>query len=897
MISKHRLLSVSLAFALMGCSNKPSQPDIKPEEESFKPHAPSESVWTGHGYQSANDKKILFKNFTVLSAAGSSFVGDVFVEGAKITKVDKSISMEADLVIQGKGRYLTPGIIDTHSHMGVYPLPKANAHQDGNEMTSPQTAAVWSENGVWPQDPSFWRALAGGVTTIQVLPGSANLFGGRSVVLRTVPRTQVHDMKFAGAPQGLKMACGENPKRVYGEKGGPGSRMGNYAGYRREFQKAWEYRASLEKYRKSLAKWEKEGAKASDRPSAPSDQHDMDTLVKVLSGDILVHIHCYRADEMLNMLKLAEAYGFEIRSFHHALEAYKIAPELAAKKIAVSTWADWWGFKMEAFDGIPYNLSMTYKAGGLPVVHSDSDEDIRYLNIEAAKARKAGKEIGIEVDDAELIKWLTINPAYALGIDKKVGSIEEGKLADLVIWDGSPFSAFSKAQQVYIEGEKVLDRQDGLRPHSDFETGLAVDGKSDSASMIATPYPKVPDFSASNGLVDIKSDGAEFVIIQGRVLDDNGDLIVRHVAVADGKIVAVLSELEGSKYASWETVDVGGRLLTPGFIEVQTSLGLQIVSAEPKGRDEGGGASMTPAFDVLDAVDPFSVHIPITRAEGVTSVVVAPSGGIVEGMGTLMSLDQTEQSLQGKGKFMFARLTERDHNRGQFWLKLRLALEDAKLFQKLKTSGKSYESHNLSLAPLHLEALWPVLSGDVPLIIELDRVADINAALRFLEMTKKQGYKIRLIINGGSESWMVADKLAAAKVPVILKPTAQMPNALDVVRVRDDLAGFLSERGVAVLLTADDVNVRRLRQQAGRAVAYGMNYSEAIKAITENVSAALGISDRGKIAVGQRADLVAWNGDPLQPSGNVAALWIDGVSQSVEHRQIQLARKYLNRIR
>jgi imidazolonepropionase-like amidohydrolase len=282
-------------------------------------------------------------------------------------------------------------------------------------------------------------------------------------------------MKFPGAPQGLKMACGENPKRVYGDDGHfPSTRMGNVAGYRQAFADAQDYVEDWKEYDAKIAKYTRDKAKGDEDatpPQPPKRDLRLETLAEVMRGHILVHNHCYRADEMSLMMDLAESYGFRIRSFHHAVEAYKIADRLAAHGAAASVWADWWGFKAEAFDGIRENAAMVAAAGGRAVIHSDSALGIQRLNQEASKAMHAGRRAGLDVSDDEALRWLTANPAWALGIDGTVGTLEPGKQADLVVWDGDPFSVYTKAARVYIEGELVFDREHPGAPSSDFELG------------------------------------------------------------------------------------------------------------------------------------------------------------------------------------------------------------------------------------------------------------------------------------------------------------------------------------------------------------------------------------------------------------------------------------------
>jgi imidazolonepropionase-like amidohydrolase len=423
----------------------------------------------------------------VMTAAGASFApGAVILVGDEIAAVGPLAEIEvpkgATVIELGAEQVITPGIIDTHSHMGVYPSPGLSAHGDGNEMSAPITAHVRAEDGFWPQDPQLAHALAGGVTSAQILPGSANLIGGRSFTIKLRPGARsAEDLRFEGAPAGLKMACGENPKRVYGQKGGPVTRMGNVAGYRKAFEDAVEYQRKWDVYERKLAQWEtgdskKEDGKEPEQPEPPSRDFGLETLGAVLDGEILVHMHCYRADEMLLMLELADSYGFSIRSFHHAVEAYKIADVLAAHDTAASIWADWWGFKLEAYDGVRENAALVTKAGGRAIIHSDSPEGIQRLNQEAGKAMFAGRKAGIEISDEQALAWLTRNPAWALGVEDRTGSLEPGKAADVVVWSGSPFSVYARAERVYIDGELVFDRKGELgRPRSDFDLGLRDD--------------------------------------------------------------------------------------------------------------------------------------------------------------------------------------------------------------------------------------------------------------------------------------------------------------------------------------------------------------------------------------------------------------------------------------
>jgi len=408
----------------------------------------------------------LFKGGTILTGTGEQLdETDVLVKDGKIARVGKDLRARGATVIELNGAWLTPGIIDVHSHLGAGGQPRVRAHSDINEATAPTTPDVWVEHSVWPQDQGFVTALAGGVTSLQILPGSANLIGGRSVTLKNVPALSVAEMKFPGAPYGLKMACGENPKRVYGSKGRtPSTRMGNVAGYRAAWIDALDYKAKIEK---ALEKDE----------VPPKRDLAKETLLGVLDGEILVHNHCYRADEMVTMLDIAEEFGYQITAFHHAVEAYKIADVLAEKNVCSAVWSDWWGFKMEAYDGVKENAAMLHQAGACAIVHSDDAHGIQRLNQETSKIVGAMARVGVTIPKATAIQWITLNAAKSLGIDEMAGSIEPGKMADLVIWNNDPFSVYALAQQVYIDGALVFDRADVSRqPVMDLGLGNGVIG-------------------------------------------------------------------------------------------------------------------------------------------------------------------------------------------------------------------------------------------------------------------------------------------------------------------------------------------------------------------------------------------------------------------------------------
>lgn len=455
--------AVAVAGMLSACAQQPpaKTASAKPAAASALKPIPDPYPSTYKPYPST---PTAIRGATIYDGEGGRIErGVVFLSGGKVTAIGGSDTAIPDgtTIIDGSGKFVTPGIIDIHSHLGDYPSPAVEAHQDGNEATNPVRPEVWAEHSIWPQDPGFSRALVnGGVTALEVLPGSANLFGGRSVVLKNVYARTQQGMKFPGAPYGLKMACGENPKRVYGGRNiMPQTRMGNIAVDRQTWARAAEYKRKL------------------DRGEAVSRDLGLDTLAGVLSGQILIQNHCYRADEMANVIDMSKEFGYHVAAFHHAVESYKIADLLRANNICSAVWADWYGFKMESYDAIPENAALLYKAGACTIIHSDDPDGIQRLNQETAKAIGYGRRAGIKIDDAAAWSWISYNPAKALGIGDKTGSLKVGKMADVVLWNGNPLSVYTRPERVWIDGALMYDANDPKkRPVSDFELGQVGEG-------------------------------------------------------------------------------------------------------------------------------------------------------------------------------------------------------------------------------------------------------------------------------------------------------------------------------------------------------------------------------------------------------------------------------------
>ncbi len=398
---------------------------------------------------------------TILDGAGHRLeAASILLAGGKVAAMGQAVTApEGVRRIDAGGRWVTPGLVDPHSHLGDTALPWTAEEikvWDVNEASDPNAAQVFAEHAVRAQDPAFWRARAGGVTTLQILPGSANLFGGRGVVVKNVPAVTVQAMKLPDAPPSLKMACGDNPKQTYGNaKRFPMSRMGNVAGQREAWGRA----------RERLRNRAAEGEAAAADPR-------LDTLADALEGRLRIHAHCYRAEDMAILAEMAREFGFRIAAFHHAVEAYKVPDLFVSEGTCAVVWSDWWGYKMEAYDAIRENAALLDAAGACVALHSDSPVTGQWLNLEAAKALAAGRRAGLALERERAIQWITLNAARVLGLDDRIGSLEPGKDGDLVLWSGDPFSVYSKADLVFVDGAIVYDRADPLlHPGSDLELG------------------------------------------------------------------------------------------------------------------------------------------------------------------------------------------------------------------------------------------------------------------------------------------------------------------------------------------------------------------------------------------------------------------------------------------
>jgi len=856
-------------------------------------------VWT-------QARPVVLRHATVMPASGPTLEDGAvsFAEGKLI-----AVGRNADVPtppgaeeVDATGLYVTPGLIDVHSHDGVSASPSSFGTDDGNEVSAPVTAEVSAEHSFWPQDPNLRRAAAGGITSLLVLPGSANLIGGRGFPVKLHFGRTAAEMRFPGAKDGLKMACGENPKRVYGQnrKTAPATRMGNVAGYRQAFAQAKDYIAKQEAYLKKLEK----NPDTHDAP--PARDLKLETLAEVLRGNILVQNHCYRADEMAVMLQISEEFGYSIRAFHHALEAYKLRDALAKHEVATATWADWWGFKMESWDGIPENAGLITQAGARAVIHSDSPTGIQHLNQEAAKAMWRARDSGIPVSEQEALRWITLNAAWVMGVDERTGSLTPGKMADVVLWKGHPFSFYARAMRVWADGVVTYDQaHGGAVDTSDFELGEWVPAATLTASPAAHPEAARPGIAPCDAASSkdrcptaLPVTAESCVSFQNVTLLSDGQFIpAGSLRVEGGRIAEVKSSPSSPAPTGCRIIDGQGALLAPGFIDVFTQLGLVEIQQEEATNDSGprsgGEVSMDPIHAGLraaDSINPASQLLPVARLGGLTTVGAVPLGGLVSGQSAWLT---TDGQIRRGALALHVSLGEAGRNalkgtRGDVLARLRELLFDARAYGQRRADFEQRRMRELSASRLALEELQPVLLGKLPVIISARRTSDIQAALAL-----GREFNLKLVVAGGSEAWQVASELAAAKVPVILQPAMNLPESFDSLGNRLDAAALLHSAGVKILFStqSEPHMVRTLNQQAGTAVAWGMPYAEAVRAITSNASEAFGL-DTGRLAQGATADLVLWNGDPLDAYSRPLGMWIGGKQVPLISRQQGLFEKY-----
>lgn len=869
----------ALAFAMLARTTL-ALDDPKPEAAPL-PEQPVETK-ADRTPRIATHGNAFLKNATIVPVS-SPMRGNVsiVVRGGKITELlpGDAPAPEGLTVIDCTGLFVSPGIIDCHSHIAIA--------SGVNEGTDSVTAEVRIGDQVDGEDVSIFRALAGGATAAQLLHGSANAIGGQSAVVKLKYGRPGSEMLIPDAPRGIKFALGENPKRSGDEteisqRRYPATRQGVEATIRRAFIAGREYRRTWLLYLDAKARGED--------PPEPRRDLRLETIADILDGKVKVHCHSYVASEILMLMRLAEEFGFRIQTFQHVLEGYKVAPEMAKHGAGASTFSDWWAYKQEVYDAIPFNAALLDEAGVVVSINSDSAEHIRRLNLEAAKAVKYG---GTDPDRA--LAMVTLNPAKQLGIDQRTGSIDIGKDADLAIWNAHPLSSLGHCEMTLIEGEVYFQRAGG-------PTALdaQVYVRPDDASRVTGTLDTAP---IRRELIPATTKSGAIAITHARLFPVSSAPIEVGTLVIDNGVITAIGTSDSVKVPDGaRVIDGKGLSVYPGMIDAQTSLGLTEVSSVPGSSDTREQGDAQSDLRVSLALNHDSELIPVARINGITSAVVRPRGTLIQGQGALIRLDGLtwEELLRVDPLALYLNVPgfgRRSSGKGDDDPRTKEMLgwfDRAKEYQRVRDEAKQ-----LGVAPPpfdpQLEALLPVLAKQRPAVFDAD---DEKAIVKAIELASRLG--VKPIIAGGREAWKVAGLLKQFDVPVLLGPVLAMPSdGYDPYDAAYCNPAILERAGVRFALsTGDAANVRNLPFQAAMAASFGLDPNAALAAVTLRPAQILGVDHAlGSLEVGKIADVVVADGDLLEIRSHIQHVFIHGREIPLESKQTKLYEKYRNRLK
>jgi imidazolonepropionase-like amidohydrolase len=856
----------------------------------------------------------LITNATIWTQGPQGLIegADLLIADGKIVAVGQGLAApDGAHVIDATGKHVTPGLIDSHGHLAI--------RGGGNEGANNITAEVRIQDVTNPEDINIYRQLAGGLTTSHSLHGSANSIGGQDAVLKLHWNATAAELVVPNR-KGIKFALGENPKRsrASGQPGPvryPKTRMGVIESIRTVFLEALDYQHEWDSYN-VLPTPERE------RTKPPRRDLQLETIVEILYGERSIHCHAYRQDEMLAILRLAEEFGISIATFEHGLEGYKVADEMAAAGAGASTFSDWWAYKVEAYDAIPYNGALLNERGVSVSFSSDSAELARRMNLEAAKAVKYGG-----VDEQEALAFVTINAAQQLALGDRIGSLEVGKDADFVIWTGDPLSVFSIVEQTWVDGIREFDRETDLaerarierartkliaeirggtnKDDADAEKGdgaadgdeAPVERRTTSAETAAEPLPysdRLAEFGETVSIV-----GATVHTMTGEPIADGT------VSFSNGKIIEVGANLQPLPGA--EVIDATGKHVYPGLIDANNVVGLAEISAVAATVDISETGTVNANVNTAIAVNPDSELIPVTRANGITHVLAAPGGDLIHGSSALIRLDGwTWEDLTAASpvamhiswpSFRIRTFSyfgsppsreDQEKKRDESLKKIQQVFDDAKAYATAKQAQADGGRH-LDADPV-LEALLPVLNRQIPVIVYADDVRQ-----------KKQ--ELRMIIAGSRDVWRSADLLAAKSIPVILTSVLALPSREDEpYDTPYTAAAKLHEAGVRFCFAGSAsafaaANARNLPYHSAMAAAFGLPHDEAIKAVTLYPAQIIGLGDHlGSIEAGKSASVIVTDGNPLEIRTHVERSFIDGREADLQdNRHDRLYRRYAAR--
>ncbi|MCZ6683721.1 MAG: amidohydrolase family protein, partial [Planctomycetota bacterium] len=817
---------------------------------------------------------VVLRNATILTVGRGRLEGaDLLVENGKIAAAGANVpAPEGIMEIDLTGYVVCPGLIDAHSHM---------ATSGGlNEFTLSVTPEVRVADVVNHRDTAMFRALAGGVTTIHTMHGSANTIGGQNVVLKLRYGRPASELIWRDAPQTMKWALGENVSQKHAARNRgtrfPNSRMGVQAVLRRSLDAASKYNDDWKQFR--------EAARRGEDPRPIRRDLRLEALGAVLSGDIWIHCHCYRADEILQLLHTAESHGFRIGVLQHILEGYRLVPEIHRHGCSASTFSDWWAYKLEAYDAIPHNAARMVQGGIVSTVNSDSGEVVRHLNLEAAKSIAYGG-----LDETDALRLVTLNAAIQLGIDNHVGSIAIGKDADLAIFDGHPLDTFSKCVMTLVDGEVrfVHPEFDPVEPPSPKRQIMSFEG-----SRRETPAPPL---SAD-----------EYALIGGIVHAVPGEPPVEGavVLIRDGRVFV---ETPGTDAQDAESViQIDGLHVYPGLIDAASSLGLVEIGRVTESVDSSEIGRFQPDLLVHRAINPHSELINVARIGGTTRALIIPGGGVVAGQAELIKLDgwTAPEMAAGSDRWLAVRLPSlgtnlpKDERSKQIDEHVRDIAKIERYFERARRYAELREADDLDdeRRPPYdsrWEAMIPYVQGRRPILFSAQSYKQILEVLAFAERVA-----VNPIINGGRDAWKLADRLAAEGIPVIVHGSTTYPERpFGTFDSGYKNAAVLDEAGVTFCIARNSAsNARQLGIEAGMAVAHGLDPDRAVYAITLGAARVLGVDDElGSLEDGKRADLIVTDGHPCRASTRVLYEFIDGRPVMLESRHTRWDRKFRDR--
>ena len=835
---------------------------------------------------------VLIKGGTVLTATGQTLPNtSILVKNGTITAIGPDLQPEAGMyVIDATNRFVMPGIIDTHSHIMI-----STGIGGVNEATASIVCEVRVRDVINSADPSEYRALAGGVTTARLLHGSANCIGGQDAVVQLKHGIGAAEHLFPGAHSGVKFALGENVKFRTGRF--PNTRLGVEATLNRAFLEALDYRRQWQEYDRASRQ---AGADA-DKLLPPRRDLRLDALVGILNGDKFIHSHCYRADEILMLLRVAENHGIRVWSLQHVLEGYKVAPEIVKHGASCSTFADWWAYKVEAFDAIPHNAALLHEAGANAVIKSDDWELIRHLYLEAAKTVRYGN---MPPDVA--LQTITLNPAKELGLSDRLGSIEVGKQADLAIFSGHPLNGFSRCEQSLIAGEVYFTRD--KQPSAMSPAGAAASAKPSELKL-----PKPEERVASIDLNPTKA--ARFAIVGATVHPVDADDIANGVILVDGGKIAAVGPQTLTIPEGYTHIPATGVHVYPGLIDAGTSVGLIEIGKVRETSDLSEIGQFQADLRAGIAVNPDSELIPVARAGGITTTLCLPAGGgnmtshgrihgpIIAGQASLVQFagwTMPEMVFNMEAGLHMLWPTGKDRKQPTEDLKRHLAA--ARLYDAARTretedlkNGNVQPNAPALLVDPRFESLRPYVRGERPVYVEAESKQEILEALHFAKQEK-----LKVILCGAVDAWKVADQIKAAGAAVIVGPVMRKPlEEYDPFDAPYANAGRLHEAGVKFCFRSDTAsNSRNVPFEAAMAVAYGLPEQAALRGVTLASAEILGVADRlGSLTAGKWANAIITDGSPLQETTQIKGILIQGQFFTPESRQTKFYDKYRARLK